>query len=411
MAKSAISKAREYPTLVARDISCWQVSEKDSESSQTGTRSDCALYFDNDRTREVIDMDPAKFMKKSKMSNEGKDVRKEWVGRRAWGDMVALIEAKIDHSHSAFEFKKPGSRFTREKTEGGREALGQLAEYIAHIFAHQHRTHVYAMYVYRDQARICFFDRSGGVVSTPFRYGKPDDHAFQRFFYRLARMSREQLGYDPTATLADESVVKELRAFAGTIDSDYHRLLAYKALCWDPTAKSSSSVEWPVHEITLNGKTLFVGKPAFSNLSLFGRCTRGYAAIERETDENGKTIYSLRFLKDSWRSVHGKIHAEHEVYERLRSRGVLNNIPTCLGGEDVRGADGMWQQTRVGARLPSESLPRGHYRILLQEVCRPLSDFTNFEELAMLIGDALSGTCFVKHALYSFVSDAILSAS
>ena len=403
MAKSAISKAREYPTLVARDISCWQVSEKDSESSQTGTRSDCALYFDNDRTREVIDMDPAKFMKKSKMSNEGKDVRKEWVGRRAWGDMVALIEAKIDHSHSAFEFKKPGSRFTREKTEGGREALGQLAEYIAHIFAHQHRTHVYAMYVYRDKARICFFDRSGGVVSTPFRYGKPDDHAFQRFFYRLARMSREQLGYDPTATLADESVIEELRAFVGTIDSGYHRKLAHEALCWNLATKSLSSVEWPVHKITLNGKTLFVGKPTFSSPSLFGRCTRGFVAIEREIGEDGRMTYSLRFLKDSWRNVHGKAHAEHEAYARLQSRGVTDYIPTCIGGEDVVGVDGTWQQTRVGARLPSEPTPRGHYRILLKEVCRPLSDFADFRELAMLIGNAISGAHFVICAPFSFL--------
>ena len=391
MATSAITRARFWPSLVARDISCWQVSDEDSKSNRTGTRSDCALYFDNDRTREVIDIDPKKFMGTSTMSTEDKNIRKDWVGRRAWGDMVALVEAKSDHNRSAFEFKNPGSRFTRETTDRGREALGQLAEYIAHIFAHQHRTHVYAMYVYRDQARICFFDRSGGVVSAPFHYGKPDDHTFHRFFYRLARMSREQLGYDPTATLADESVVEELRTFAGTIDTEYLRHLAYKALCWDPTAERSSSMEWPVHKITLNGKTLFVGKPAFSNLSLFGRCTRGYAAIERETGEDGRVTYSLRFMKDSWRSIHEKIHAEHEIYERLQSHGVVDHVLTCLGGEDVSLLDGVWQQTRVGALLSSEPLPRGHYRILLKEICRPLSDFVDFRELAMVIGNAISG--------------------
>ncbi|TBU54133.1 hypothetical protein BD310DRAFT_828649 [Dichomitus squalens] len=387
MAHSAIARARVCPTLVVRDISCWQVSGQDRKSSQKGTRSDCAVYLDNERTRKIVDMDRDDFMKSSRMSEEDKNARKDWVGRRAWGDMVAFVEVKHNHDGSAFEFNNPGTRFTRDDTDGGRKALGQFAEYVANILAHQHRTHVYALYVYRDRARICFFDRSGGVVSTPFHYGTTADTTFQRFFYRLAGMSREQLGFDPTAVLADESAVSALRAWAAAVPTEYLRKLACKALCWDPATNSPSSVEWPTHEVTFKGKTLYVGKPTFSNLALFGRCTRGYVAIEKETGEDGSVAYSLRYLKDSWRNIQPHVHPEHEVYERLRSRGVVEYIPTCLGGEDVAGA---WQRTSAGALLQSNPLPRGHYRILLKEVCRPLSDFEDYQDLAMVIGDALS---------------------
>ncbi|EJF58077.1 hypothetical protein DICSQDRAFT_149368 [Dichomitus squalens LYAD-421 SS1] len=390
MAHSAIAHARVCPTLVVRDISCWQVSGQDRKSTQKGTRSDCAVYLDNERTRKIVDMDRDDFMKTSRMSEEDKNARKDWVGRRAWGDMVAFVEAKHKHEGSAFEFNNPGTRFTRDDTDGGRKALGQFAEYVANILAHQHRTHVYALYVYRDQARICFFDRSGGIVSTPFHYGTTDDTTFQRFFYRLAGMSREQLGFDPTAVLADESVVDDLRAWAAAVPTEYLRKLACEALCWDPATNSSSSAEWPTHEVTFKGKTLYVGKPAFSNLSLFGRCTRGYVAIEKETGEDGSVTYSIRYLKDSWRNDHPNVHPEHEVYERLRSRGVVEYIPTCLGGEDVLGVAGAWQQTRTGELLPSKPLQRGHYRILLKEVCRPLSDFKDYRDLAMILGHALS---------------------
>ncbi|KAI1783668.1 hypothetical protein LXA43DRAFT_1102241 [Ganoderma leucocontextum] len=390
IANSVIALARLSPTVVVRDISCWQVSGGDGKTSKRGTRADCAVYLDNDRTRTIVDINPDDFMKTSEMSLNDKNHRKDRVGRRAWGDIVALLEAKHNHDHCAFEFKNPGSRFIRDHTALGRRALGQFAEYIAHILAHQHRTHVLALYVFRDEARLCYFDRSGGVVSKPFHYGTSDDTTLQRFFYRLAGMTHQQLGFDPTATLASQEVVDDLRNWVATIPTEYLREQAYQALCWDPKTRRSSSVEWPTHEIAFKDKTLYIGKPAFSNLSLFGRSTRGYVAIEKETEEDGSTAYALRYLKDAWRLMHPNIHPEHEVYERLASRGVSRYVPTCLGGEDVPDECGVWQQTKTWVPLRSKPLPRGHYRVLLKEVCRPLSHFDDFSDLALVLGNALS---------------------
>ncbi|EJF58078.1 hypothetical protein DICSQDRAFT_173309 [Dichomitus squalens LYAD-421 SS1] len=312
------------------------------------------------------------------------------VGQPAWATIVGLIEVKHKHRHCAFDYKDPDSRFVRDHADNGQKAFDQFIEDAATIFAHQHRTHIYALYVYRDQARICFFDRSGGVVSTPFHYGTKADTTFQRFFYRLAGMSREQLGFDPTAVLADESVVDDLRAWAAAVPTEYLRKLVCEALCWDPTTNSSSSAEWPTYEVTFKGKMLYVGRAAFTSRSPCGRCTRGYVAIERETDEDGSTIYSVRYLKDSWRRVLSKCRPEYEVYARLAAQGVMEYILTCLGGEDVLGQAGVWQQTRAGVYVPSEPSLRGHYRILLKEVCRPLSDFQDYRDLALILGDALS---------------------
>ena len=106
-------------------------------------------------------------------------------------------------------------------------------------------------------------------------------------------------------------------------------------------------------------------------------------------------------MKDSWRVDHEELHPEHEVYERMAQHGVAN-IPTCLGGEEVgASAESLGQRTRIldarrtGSDQPGLEKPlrcvRGHYRLFIREVLRPLTDFDNWRSLLWVLDDGMCG--------------------
>ncbi|KAM5541345.1 hypothetical protein V8D89_004899 [Ganoderma adspersum] len=89
---------------------------------------------------------------------------------------------------------------------------------------------------------------------------------------------------------------------------------------------------------------------AFSDGSLFGRCTRGYVAIEKEIKDDNSTSYTLR-------------HLECEAYKRLAPRRVSEYIPTCLGGEYVSDERGIGCYLRHSLSSRPSSGPSGSARI------------------------------------------------
>ncbi|TBU24946.1 hypothetical protein BD311DRAFT_809615 [Dichomitus squalens] len=107
-------------------------------------------------------------------------------------------------------------------------------------------------------------------------------------------MTREELGFDSTADIAKDYIVAELRAWASSLRSTYLRKQA-------PGAMNKISEEWPTHELTFQGRTLYVGKPTFASPSLYSRCTRGYCAMEKVTGIDGVIAYHLRGpLQKGW---------------------------------------------------------------------------------------------------------------
>lgn len=416
MGKSVVDRAGER--FLVRDISGSRPrsskglkrkptdDDEDSEPNHS-TSPDVAVYRNNDRTTTLLVITPEQYNKGKKTKGDkgkdndkdkDKDARQDWVAHRSWSDIVAFFEAKVYHKHSAFEFTNPKNRFMRDDTDYGEKALGQFLEYLAQILAHQHRTHLFTVYIYRNQARIVYADRSGAVVSEPFPYGTRENSKLHVFFWRLARMSDKELGFDETATLATDVDVRAMREYVAKLPTDYLKEQAYYALSWDPNAKAGKqlkSIEWPMHKLSVGDRMVFVGRPSFATHSLFGRCTRGYAAFEK-VQEADKTSWHIRFLKDSWRvnDANGRIRPEHEVYQRLHDRGVRDNVPTCLAAGDVPVAGGSPQLTKLHDVGERSHHPRCHYRILISEMCRPLSDFCDFCELAALLKDALQGEFF-----------------
>ncbi|RPD73042.1 hypothetical protein L226DRAFT_465921 [Lentinus tigrinus ALCF2SS1-7] len=326
------------------------------------------------------------------MHKNNKAQRKDWVGNCSWADAIIPIEVKIDLSRSAFYFDDDPKKFMRTDTDEGREALGQIAEYMAQIFGHQHRKHLHAVYVYKNRARLLYFDRQGGVVSEPFDYGTREHLTLHTFFWRIAHMSREELGFDPTVVLASEDEKNKMRDFAASAPTEYLKRQIYHALSLDPDdPRKSISSQWPAYKLTMCGRRYIIGRPTFASPALYGRCTRGYLAFDLDVDGDGNG--AVRFLKDSWRPDLerdswqldlDRVRPEHKAYERLHSQKVPH-IATYLAHEDVPASNGSWQRTTVNSFFDPPRPSRGHYRLLIKEVCRSLTDFLDFGELTALM--------------------------
>ena len=370
------------------DTSSWRAPDDDDPEAVKDTLVDLGIYLNNNRVAQHVvhdDLDNA--FSQSRLSDEEKARRRPWIGRRSWPDVIVPIEVKEDHDHSAFEFtSNNGAAFIRSHSQKGVEAFGQISECISKVFAHQQRTHLYLLYIYRNKARILYYDRAGAIVSKWFRYGARNRPDLHRFVWRLAGMSKAERGLDPTASYASKDEITKMRAYAfSSASTPYIRDCIVRAVCWDVKAHETKRNQWPVVKLAVGRSKLLVGRPAFVSQSLVGRCTRGYVAYDLETDD-------VCFLKDYWRTESPtRVYREHEIYARLRAANVPN-INTCQYGGDVT-CDTTVQST-VTQRCAGKMSSRGrvHYRIRIKEVCRPLTDFTNFRELTSIILLALDGT-------------------
>ncbi|RPD57226.1 hypothetical protein L226DRAFT_489397 [Lentinus tigrinus ALCF2SS1-7] len=319
----------------------------------------------------------------------------------------------------------PIKRLITDSKEG-EAALAQFAEYILNVLNHQHRLFCYAIYVMRRMARLCYIDRGAIVISTEFDWVATDS-ALHDFLWMVGHMSPEELGYDPTAELIEETLegkdsngndseAEPFRRMATNSDvpeaiqkyvltatapgvpiykiritpmaaPDDEKLpedpssQPKKSAASPPPNPSSASPSPPPTKPT--DRYFLVGKPHFVTDSLVGRCTRGYVAYDLSTG-------NLCFIKDYWRPyVPGRSRPEHLVYERLQSSKV-ENVATLICGGDVGGLRA--QRTQLHKflhHMKAPPVPRIHYRLGTEEIGLPLEDFKNFRELLFILYFAL----------------------
>ena len=429
----------------ARDTSRHTVKEP-SEDSKHATKVDVGIYPNLEHVKERVRLKsedvhpddepkpevatpsntvdtnaPGTTVAESHEPDPIKAIRDKWRARCSWADMLVPVEVKVDHSHSAFEFLSSRTKSSMptclRHTEAGYKSQAQFLNYVARIFAHQHRTHLYAVYIYKNLARIIYIDRGGCIVSTPFQYGTREHNTLHRFLWRLARMAPDQQGYDTSVRLASvqeiQSLVDYLRDAKTT---PYIKDCIKHALSWSEEEKAPRPSLWPLYVVRHGTYQLLVGRPATHlQMRVFGRCTRGYVAFIINWENvrvpcidppellalDKLDADRITFLKDNWRSDHADIAPEHQVYEDLynlrkadeRTQGLppgAYHILDCFHGEDVFAAGHDTLMSRQTTKA-SDTGCRVHYRILLSPVCRPLSDFTNFKELALLLSQALQG--------------------
>ena len=135
---------------------------------------------------------------------------------------------------------------------------------------------------------------------------------------------------------------------------------------------------------------LIIGKRYFATNSPTGRGTKCYIAYDIFYDR-------LVFLKDSWRPDVAIAKPEGRVLWELRSEGV-ENVPTPLASGDVRSDNSEdAQQTCTQRFLPRDEKTRRrpatllHYRLIVQEICRPLEEHESPRQLTQAMLDALIG--------------------
>lgn len=438
-AYAALDEA-EKGDMAPRDTSHWK--EKGGDF-QRDIIPDCGVYPTPGvfNPEDIADSDAANIVKRTTI--KAKD-RHKWLGRVSWANMLVPIEAKVNPAGSAFQPPKairqkgaptktsrtstsdpaivttsasqssanstsarmtvpsghaPAARSPRANdvlksgsidvvrpTLGGTNAEGQIVEYIAKVFAHQHRTHLFTLYVFKSYACLLYSDRVGTIVSGWFPYGTSEDTTLQDFFYRFAWMTSEEQGLDPSARRVSPEEAKKMLACAESASLGVQKQV-HDAIGWDETTKSfKAASQWPFYEITISERTFLVGRPLYVDTSAVGRCTRAYVARDVQQDR-------LCVLKDSWRPDIATHHPEHLTYQRLQENGV-QFVLSCEVGGDVQagsGSDAAMQGTQVQSFLDSKPVKRIHYRIVLKEVCLQVTEFTSFRDLAYIMCTALLG--------------------
>ncbi|GBE82850.1 hypothetical protein SCP_0412370 [Sparassis crispa] len=299
-------------------------------------------------------------------------------------------------------------------------ARGQIVSYANMLFSRQHRCFAFTILILRDVARIIRWDRAGTVVTNKFKYTNTE--YLGKFLWRFCNMTDKQQGYDTTAVVvkcgsADYKLMEQLAKNPPEgAGSEYARESFAKSM---PNLSKENPNDWSCWKLTVhpeNGKAIdgsdprpagrnvrkkprlqhfLVGKPHFQASGMTGRVTRGYIAYNCQDKK-------FVFLKDVWRVDLPDIEKEGYILQSLNDAEVAN-VPTlvCHGDvldvEDVGDVvhverqrtktDTYWHEFYSGQMNPIKT--HTHYRLVVEEVCRPLSDFDNALELVRIVSDCI----------------------
>ena len=308
-----------------------------------------------------------------------------------WSRIELSIECKVHPvSQDPFDDGKDDLEGASAKRE---DVYGQILSYADLVFSHQQRTHHYMVLFLGHYARIVRFDRSGIVITRKLDYSL---HGLKlsNFFARFAHLDAEGLGQDSSAIRLehDDPMATCVKALADKgfnenpkdhIWAGFHASLDatlpwWKVKIYDEPTKAE---RWAV-----------VGKPNFQAPGLLGRGTRGYMALLLDNDgnlpldadgnllcdERGKSTFNFKYLKDSWRVGYEDFEKEGEILSVLNAKRV-RFIPTLRFHGDIPGqatkSYTAWHEQHPGQTCPLK--PHQHYRLVVDEIGKPLSEFVN----------------------------------
>ena len=287
---------------------------------------------------------------------------------------------------------------------------GELSFLQRDVLLRQHRLFLYRVVVQRTKARLIYLDHAGIRISDEFDWTVVNSF-LHIFVWKLAQMTAEELGFDPTAELATATEVCVLReaitdgglprhveeATKATFDGrcPVYRLRITVA---DPLPDEAFPTDPPVllpppntalgqygPGVIPKGEHFFlVGRPHFQADRFVGRSTGGFVAFDLQAQR-------FCFVKDYWRPLAPhRGRPEHLVYERLHAVQTPF-IATLTCGGDVGGPRA--QKTHVQDEFSKDRVvPRVHYRLALVEVGMPLKAFNGFRDLANVLAQAIAGT-------------------
>ena len=370
----------------------------------------------------------------------------------AWAELVVEVKQQSSGSHPFGQGN--GRSATLLDGVHHQRSRGQLIEYASEILRRQHRCFVFVISIYGDQARFLRFDRSGVIVSDAFNY-RTSTHIMGEFIYRLFKTgTAADRGHDPTAVLASEADTEFFRGLhlpgssvaRNEIELDELERAAnrgwpvYRLRITAPfsplvfASKESSSKQVYARAVRADDMTVtrefLVGRPMFSGRSLISRGTKVFVGYDTE-------VKIPVVIKDAWRHDRGddgrtELKTYHELWKDadvdcdptspgyvegiqnlltpLGGGDVVEGAPlgrgdvvesegATLGGEDIVEPEGASEIVQRTVKLPEESLrdlyrpPRVHVRLVLKEVCTPLTNVKESFAFVVAIYYALLGWC------------------
>ncbi|KAI0695378.1 hypothetical protein BC835DRAFT_1414894 [Cytidiella melzeri] len=355
-ATQTIQSVPSKPCYVFKDVSNW------IESNEEDLKIDIAMYPDTEDARTAFNRDM-------------KNTARTDPARVAWAWMTMGVEVKRDEALSAFDFGRPS---LLRDSDMGRVAQAQIAKYATQLMVRQHRVFVFILYIVDKEAFLTRWDRVGCIISNPVNYIK-EPAKILNFVYRLALMSRDELGYDTTAEPATSAEVQMLKGYAQKFKNPYAASCATEIL--------DNQVLYPIYKVTCanvantDRGVYFIGKHSVASYSPTGRATKGYVTFIEQPPAR------LCFMKDYWRPNSSKIPKELDVYKKLKTAKV-RFVATAIGGEDVPG-----QSTVTQIYLPPGEVPleRLHCRLVVEELARPLEAYRSSAEMIVVLFHALQG--------------------
>ncbi|PIL33397.1 hypothetical protein GSI_04018 [Ganoderma sinense ZZ0214-1] len=352
--------------------------------------------------------------------------------RNIWSALELGLECKLHDTPDPLDEQQEEG--TDPTTDGGKNIWAQLLSYAALVFKFQKRLFHYIVLFFGRYARIFRFDHSGIVATEKIDYTTDEGgKRLTEFFVRYGRLQAKNRGHDPTTTRINGKAIKpknkegdeglaelaeEMRKYGQKIaemrPQDHVPPLFNKTL----------DEQWPwwrlkvYDEVTESCHYFAVGKPHFYSGGVVGRGTCGYiavpldaknkprplrinkdgkpVAVDRAVDKDDETsadnaqskdVYFV-YLKDAWRVDHPGIEKEGAVLQVLNQHKV-QYVPTVLYHGDL-GDDTLsyahWPEYHADEDVRDCPLKsHQHYRLVVAEVGKPLSEFANGLELVIAI--------------------------
>lgn len=319
-------------------------------------------------------------------------------------NMELFVEFKYETQHDPFQDDIAGAADSaiERSSINGESTRGQCALYAANQLAYQHRLFTFSLVICGKRVRFIRWDREGVIVSAGIDCSTNHDLVIE-FLQRFNQMTAEQRGLDPTATPATPEEIDAFESAVANVEIE-----SLKCSVGEQTAYPRFRLE--IRDAGGRVSDYIVGKALDYNLGAVGRCTRGYLALDRSTNQPV-------FLKDMWRPDVQGVEPEHVWYERLAAAGVPHLVKVKHGSDIVQSTSTSilnyhgtvplkptGTTSRRGAQRglthrlteilgPHESKLRGyvHYRLVQIELCRPLSEFVNSMHLVSVVLDSIKG--------------------
>ena len=375
----------------------------------------------NDETRQAIDC--GMYISTSAPPEDWTALGEE-SRRNIWSALELGIECKLKAAVDPLDERQDDDEPT---AQARKDVWAQLLSYAALVFKFQKRLFHYIVIFFGRYARIIRFDHSGIVATEKIDY-TTDGARLTEFFVRYGRYGAANRGHDPTATRIDPKN-KDMAELAAAM-REYGREAEEKRPKdhVPPLFNKTLDEKWPwwklevYDEVTDSCHLFAVGKPHFYSGGVVGRGTCGYIGVpldkegnptplripkdskpaptskagsstpldadhEKLKESSFKEVHFV-YLKDAWRVDHPGIEKEGAVLHILNKHKV-QYVPTLLYHGDL--GDNTLSYANWPVYHPDED-PRDcplkahqHYRLVVAEVGKPLSEFTNGLELVIAI--------------------------